>query len=207
MSSFQAGDIAACYGTSRESKVIRFGTFSPFAPAGLRLGPSHIAMLCIQDGGPLWVESTSLCEHACVIARDKVSGVQAHEPEVRIRDYTSSGGRVVLYRLSPIDSLSSPESELLERILVKHFVERRLRYDYRQAVLSGTRVLSLSNLFVADLEKLFCSELAAAVLMRLGRLGRGNPSRFNPSRLVRRLVRNGTYRIAREYGPESEVST
>ena len=100
-----------------------------------------------------------------------------------------------IYRLTEIDSLSQVEADLLSRILLDHFVARAVRYDIGGALLSGTRVFQLLYSFpLANLDELFCSEMVAAVLMRLGRMNRDNPTRFNPGRLLRTVVRHGTYR-------------
>ena len=192
-------DILACYGTDPISRAISYGTASLFPPRRLMLGPSHVALICERNGTPLWIESTSRCEHPCVILGFPTRGVQAHLPEVRIADYARAGGRVDLYRLSPIDRLSRSESELLTRILVKHFIGQMADYDLGGALLSGTRLLKRTRLLPgADLNSLFCSELAAAVLMRLGRLNRANPTKYNPANLLRQLVREGTVRFVRE---------
>ena len=53
----------------------------------------------------------------------------------------------------------------------------------------------------ADLNELFCSELVAAVCMRLGRMNRSNPTKFNPACLLRELVRQGTFQFHREFPP------
>lgn len=194
----QPGDIAACYGADPISRGIRWATFSPFAPPGLRLGPSHVAIIARHQDRPLWIESTTLVQRPCLIRERPVSGVQAHTPADRVNDYLAGGGRVELYRLVEIESLSRPETALLSRILIDHFLHGALPYDLREALLSGTRVFQMTRLFPrADLHQLFCSELVAAVLMRLGRLPRGNPTRYNPARLLRTLIRNGTVR--REY--------
>ncbi len=202
---FQPGDIAACFGTDRASRIISLGTWSPVAPAGLRSGPSHVALLCeVPDDAHvsagrlvtencLWIESTTMCPHPCLLRKDKVSGVQAHRPTARIADYTKSGGRVDIYRLSPIDRLNRQESRLLTTILINHFVKRNIDYDMGGALLSGTRVLKLSRLLSSDLNEVFCSELVSAIVQRLGRLNRRNPTRHNPASLLRQLVRQGTY--------------
>jgi len=197
---FQPLDLAACYGADWTGRLISYGTASLLSPRRLRVGPSHIALICEQHGTPVWVESTTLCPHPCVILGRPVSGVQAHLPEMRINDYVQAGGRVDLYRLSPIDRLSQPESELLTRILIRHFIGRQVTYDLGSALLSGTRLFKRTRLLPrADLNELFCSELVAAVLMRLGRLNRANPTRYNPACLLRQLVREGTCQFERAY--------
>ena len=198
------GDIAACFGTDFPSRLISSVTASWFGPGDLRWGPSHVALICYSDDSPLWVESTTLSHRPCQVRGEPIEGVQAHLPEDRIGDYLDSGGQVDIYRLSDIDSLSQDESRLLTHILIDHFVRRSVRYDIAGAALSGTRVIQLLRIFpIADLHELFCSELIAAVLMRLGRMNRENPTRFNPARLLRRLMRDGTYRRLNSLTAES----
>jgi len=197
---FETLDLFACFGADVVSRTISYGTASLLAPTGLRIGPSHVALICRHRGNPLWLEATTRCPRPCAIAGEKIAGAQAHLPEERIADYVDAGGRVDLYRLSPIDRLSTAECELLSKILIRHFIGRRVSYDLGGALLSGTRLLKRTRLLPgADLNQLFCSELAAAVLMRLGRLNRANPTRFNPGNLLRRLVRQGTYQFVRRY--------
>ncbi len=197
---FQPLDIAACYGTGLTAKTISYGTASLLAPKRLRIGPSHVAVMTRFQGNMVWIESTTLCPHPCAILGYQLDGCQAHLPEERIRDYVAAGGRVDIYRLSPIDRLSEPESELLAKILVKHFIGQRVTYDLGGALLSGTRLFKRTQLLPqADLNELFCSELVAAVLMRLGRLNRANPTKFNPASLLRQLVRQGTYQFEQRF--------
>ena len=161
-------------------------------------------MICEHHGSPVWVESTTLCRHPCVILGRQTSGVQVHLPEARIDDYVSAGGRVDLYRLSPVDRLSHDESNLLTRVLIKHFIGRMVGYDTGGALLSGTRLFKRTRLLPqADLNELFCSELAAKVFMRLGRLNRDNPTRYNPANLFRQLVREGTIQFERTFSAET----
>jgi len=199
-SEFLPGDIWACYGANTLSKLISWKTCTPFAPRGLRLGPSHVAICCGTPESPYWVESTTLSHRVCQWTnRAEPKGCQLHRPDDRLEDYVRFGGHVDLYRLTPIDSLSEPETTLLNRILLEHFVACGVGYDYGGAAISGTRVLKLSRLFRSRMESVFCSELIAAVLMRLGRMNRANPTKFNPGSLVRRLVRTGTYSYVRTY--------
>jgi hypothetical protein len=197
---FEPLDIAACHGTGFTANAIRWGTASPLAPRRLRLGPSHVAVLCAHHGRMVWVESTTLCRHPCTILGYPINGCQAHLPEERITDYLAEGGRVDLYRLSPIEKLSQDESDLLTRILVRHFIGREVTYDLGGALLSGTRLFKRTRLLPsADLNELFCSELVAAVCMRLGRMNRSNPTRFNPACLLRELVRHGTFQLQHSF--------
>ncbi len=201
---FEPLDIAACYGTGLAAKAISYGTASLLAPPRLRIGPSHVAVLCEFHGRMVWVESTTLCRHPCVIMARHINGCQAHLPETRIQDYVSQGGRVDLYRLSPIEKLSTEESHLLTRILVRHFIGKRVTYDLGGALVSGTRLFKRTRLLPsADLNELFCSELVAAVCMRLGRMNRSNPTRFNPACLLRELVRHGTFRFCHSFTKET----
>lgn len=190
------GDIVACYGADWTSRLISFGTSSLFGPRKLRFGPSHVAIICEHAGDTAWIESTTLCKTPCLIRGKAVSGAQAHRPRDRIHDYLSNGGEIDLYRLTPINSLSQAESELLAAILINHFVIPGTNYDVAGAILSGTKAFQLTRLFPgANLDELFCSELVAAVAMRLNRLNHSNPTRFNPARLLRQLVTSGKYQF------------
>jgi hypothetical protein len=197
---FQPGDIAACFGTDRVSRAISLGTARPFAPKRLKIGPSHVAILCDHSvEGMIWVESTSLCRHPCIFRGDRVSGVQAHHVSERIADYTRVGGRVDLYRLVEIDQLRDKESKRLTAMLV-NWIAANVDYDTGGAICSGERVFKFLDYFPgADLSSLFCSELVAAVLQRLGRMNRANPATFNPATLLRQLVRQGVYRYVDSY--------
>jgi hypothetical protein len=197
---FQPGDIAACFGSCPASRLIELGTASFLAPPRLRIGPSHVAILCEHREAMHWIESTALCRRPCVVQKRIVRGTQAHRPEDRICDYIGAGGRVEIYRFSPIHALTASESRLLEKILIRYFVRIGIDYDLGGALLSGSRFFRWSHFFPgADLQQMFCSELVAAVLMRLGRMNRENPTKYNPARLLRELVRQGTYQFEHEF--------
>lgn len=106
------------------------------------------------------------------------------------------------YRLTDIDKLDLQEDEHLRAILMKHCGRNGIApvgYDAAGAMFSGLRVVPWLPFARANLETVFCSELIAAVLQRLGRMNRSNPARFNPGRLLRRLVQQGTYRRVCRY--------
>lgn len=203
------GDIAACYGTDPTSLMIRVmtGSLWPRTPRRLRLPPSHVALIAPYPeslpgiGGPVgWWESTSLCHHRCRLTDRQTSGIQLHPPALRIRDYVAAGGRVTIYRLADGWELSDQDAAFLKTSLT-HWVGRGTPYDRRGAAFSGTRLLQSLMGFIpnGDLASQFCSELVADRLMRINRLNHDNPQRFNPGRLLRRLVWQGKYAPVHEY--------
>jgi len=199
-----AGDVLACYGTDVVSRIISLGTSSLLAPRGTRFAPSHVAIVAEIDGDRLWCESTMHSERECILSRRLVRGVQVHYAEDRVRDYVERGGRVVVFRLSPIDALTHEEQKTITQI-IRDFVSVQATYDTIGALISGTRIFKrtrliplLSNWLPIDLDALFCSEMIAAILQRAGRMNRDNPTKFSPANLVRTLVNQGTYKIGGE---------
>lgn len=190
---WQPGDIAACFGTGPLSLAISTATAWPFAPRGLKLGPSHVAIIGRLTGGrPGWFESTSLCDRECLIRDEPVQGCQVHAPEDRVADY---GGRVLQYRPHPAWQFGTDERVALS-LMLADCVRNETGYDTRGALLSRSHVLQhLSCLAGEPLAALFCSELLALVLQRFGRLcPNTHPGRFHPGSLLRRLVKTGIYR-------------
>ena len=197
----QCGDIFACWGTDRISRLISLETSSLFGPAGLRFGPSHVAIAANRwhpdSVYPYWYESTMLAKRPCLDAGRPVSGAQVHMIGDRIADYLSAGGTVVVYRLTEIDRMSLDEQMKLVDML-QTFTggpdRSPVTYDTVGALCSGTRYVKRFTAWRNQLDNLFCSELIAAVLQRLCRLCRRNPAQFTPARLLRSLVTQGTYR-------------
>lgn len=197
---WQPGDIAACYGAEPVSRAISAATTWPLAPPGLRLGPSHVALISQRGllvpaaGEPAWVESTSLCQRPCLLRGRPVAGCQVHLPSERVADYERGGGRVVRFRPHPLWRFQGREHSDLWAVLT-NFVRNETAYDTRGALLSRSHVLQhLSCLAGQPLTTLFCSELIAAVLQRFGRLcSSHHPGKFHPAKLLRWLVRMGVY--------------
>jgi len=203
---FLPGDIAACHGADWTSRLIRWGTSTLFPPAGLRVGPSHVAVLCPWRQRMVWAESTTLCPHNCLIQNRPVSGAQLHPPELRIRDYLDHRGRVDIYRLTPFHRLSPQESRLLTWLILNEFIDPGTNYDLEGALFSGTHVLPFSRWFPGgSLDQLFCSEMVAAIVMRLNRMNHSNPTRYNPARLLRELVRTGKYTRVATLRPDQSL--
>jgi hypothetical protein len=179
MTGWEAGDILIFFGTDWSSRIIELAT----------RGPSHVGIVSREDDrGLLLYESTTLCDLPDRLTGRTCAGVQAHEPEERVRNYC---GRVSRLRLAPAWRLNRYEAQLLGQML-RHV--HGAEYDLCGALLSGTRLFKWTSLMpYPDLGSLFCSELCAAVLMRLGRLPLSNPSAYHPAALVRKLRRCGVY--------------
>jgi hypothetical protein len=210
-SRFEAGDIFACWGVDFVSRLISVQTSSVVGP--VRFGPSHVAIACqstaaLSPDPFVWFESTTMTSRLCLAANRAVSGVQVHPIEDRIRDYTERGGTVWQYRLMPIDLLTTNEAFHLWQMLSEMLggdEQQAIGYDTRGAILSGTRVLKRFLFSEQQLESVFCSELIAAVLMRLNRMNRRDPGWYNPARLIRTLVRSGTYERIATFEPHGHV--
>lgn len=192
---WQPGDLLAFHGTDLISRVIKLGTCWPIDRRSCWNPPTHVGMIVPARGGLLLFESTTLCGHACLSARDHVAGVQIHDPKERVLDYRADDGQVDLYRLTLLNQLTLRDRQDLTA-MVNDCLLARLKYDTRGAVFSATKSsVLLRRVLQADLETVFCSELLAALLQRLGLLSRAYiPSHFSPGRLIRELKRTGVYR-------------
>jgi hypothetical protein len=151
-------------------------------------GLSHVAIISTLPPplGPLvlW-ESTSLATEPCIVAGKQVSGVQVHHPRRRILSHC---GRVWHYRLA--QPLSRDEIKQLAWFLHLHV---GASYDYIGAFHSRRTPFGLIERMLCpeNLHRIFCSELVAAALQTCGRHDR-RLSRYNPTRLCRHLVKDGT---------------
>lgn len=205
----EAGDIFACFGSDMLSRLISVETslFTwPFAPRGLRLSPSHVAIACPRyapnEERCWWVESTTLTGRPCVESKMQVSGVQVHAIGDRMADYLTAG-RVDLYRMTPINRLTRDQIRDMRDDLITWFIGEQVSYDMAGAVFSGARLArsidKVTGWLTPRMESVFCSQLIAAELMSLCRMNRDNPQRYNPGRLLRTLVQQGTYTRIRSF--------
>lgn len=187
---WQAGDLLFFFGRGWASRVIEIAT----------RGPSHVGIVCPFEGhGTLLAESTTLCDLPCELTGLKRRGVQFHDPLDRIAAYD---GRVARLRLTDGWFLTGQEIDRLVKLLF-HYKGRP--YDLFGAPLSGTRLFKWTSLMpYPDLGSLFCSELCAAALMRVGRLPLSNASAYSPASLLRSLRRCGTYGAPEFWGSGGE---
>lgn len=199
----QAGDVYACWGSDWVGRGISIRTSSPFGPWQFRWAPSHVAIASHRwyPGNNLrcfWFESTTLSKRPCLEAKRPVSGCQVHSITDRLQDYVFAGGRVAVYRLTEFDALTRHEAHHLREMLGLVVGDAKghrnpITYDTAGALTSGTRIVKRWTLWRNQLDTLFCSELLAAVLQRLNRMCRANPSEFTPGQLMRALITAGTY--------------
>lgn len=209
MGSFTAepGDVFACFGADSVSRLISWQTAVPWAPAGLRLGPSHVAIAseleATRGAGLVWIESTTLTSRSCLVRGQRVHGCQVHSIRDRISDYVDGGGCVDVYRLTPINRL--PAADVRELAMdLEWYVRQAFGYDAASAVFSGTKIIravdKLFSFWTPAPHSVFCSQLLAAELQALGLMNRDNPQRFHPGRLVRQLVQQGVYSRVWRFG-------
>ena len=114
-----------------------------------------------------------------------VYGVQEHRPVDRWNAYQ---GRCVVYR--PVMALSQEQKDQMG-IELRRFSAGHVPYDLAGALISGTRFLRY--LVPASRNRLFCSELVATVLQRSHLMNWGSPAGYSPGRLLRELVKAGTF--------------
>ncbi len=206
----QSGDVFACWGTDWISRAISVETSSVFGPRSMRVGPSHVAIACPRwfpknHLENFWWESTTLTHRHCLESEKAVSGCQVHRIRDRIADYVAAGGRVQVYRLTQFDALSEHDTITLRALLGQCVGDsedpqrKPITYDTAGALCSGTRIVKRLTFWRNQMDALFCSELLAAVLQRLGRLCRQNPSEFTPAQLMRQLIGQGTYTLHTEF--------
>ncbi|TWT63180.1 hypothetical protein [Rubinisphaera italica] len=191
----QFGDIAACWGDDLQSKIITLGTARLWAPAGLRLGPSHVAIMANAPGKTemLWNESTTNCVRECLVAKKHQSGVQVHAIAGRMRDYIYHNGRIEIFRLTDPTLITEEDRKYFVLKMADYLVEQ-VPYDMCGAIISGLRVTSrLLHCLGCDREHLFCSDMIAGLLMRIGLMGLSDPDHFTPAGLLRYLVNRGLY--------------
>jgi hypothetical protein len=183
----QPGDIIAFYGRDWRSRIIEFATF----------GPSHVGIIAEWDvtrsDGTIsremvLVESTTMSPHYCLHTGQLIDGVQVQWPSMRIEDYD---GRAKLFRLAPLNSLTSSQSQLLTLMLRKLI---GTGYGMAGALWSGSRVLKYLSWFgYSDDGTMFCSQLIAKCLMKFGLLPLGNSGWYNPGSLLRTLLMCNSY--------------
>jgi hypothetical protein len=196
MIELQPLDIIACYNPDRRSRFASWLNGSFCCEISLIKAPSHLAVICMHEGKPLLIESSSATDSPCVITEESAPGCRAQFAYKRIPQYLRSNVGVRLFRLNAMDSLSSAESELLTKILLDHFVREKL--DWKQGTPKLTDMWATSgDMMRTTLDKnaAFSTSMIAKILIRLGRLSHANPVSYSPRLLLRQLYDNGTIRF------------
>lgn len=176
-SALKAGDVVGFSGTGWLSGIINLGTYGiPWWSV------SHVGILAhASDGRLLLFESTSLEDWPCEIYGEKFSGSQAHSFDKVLSTYHGKIWHYPLYR-----PLYDNEDRRLTEFLMGSL---HTPYDMMGAFRSGGVGLSwVESCFrECDLRAIFCSEWVAAALSYIGIFHTDNASRWNPTRLCRRL--------------------
>lgn len=182
MPQLHTGDVIACWGTDRVSRVISLMTCSLLPPLRFAWAPSHVAIIHREGStDPQWYESTTMV--------GTTRGAQDHCPRERWQAY---GGRCVVLR--PTVVLDGEQRDRMG-IALRQMVREGVPYDMAGAILSGTRFL---RYFVpASGERLFCSELVARTLMVAQLMNWSSPAGYSPGRLCRELVSSGAFEVVR----------
>jgi len=180
---YQPGDLLFFSGRGFISRMVKGFTVSPwywFIPNWRCV--SHVGICCDWRGPVYLVESTTLSDEPCEITGRMHNGMQAHKPGPRVK-----GDSGYVWQLRPnIDRMSwtCGHNKALRLWLARQMAKG---YDSAGAFQSAIRP---SN---ADLSRVFCSEVVAGALMEVGRLPLDNPGVYTPAKLIRELVRIGTY--------------
>ncbi|MCA9248957.1 MAG: hypothetical protein KDA42_17645 [Planctomycetales bacterium] len=197
---WEAADILAFSGNSAVSLGIKIGSCSSVSHVGAIGWTPRRQLRQLADGGVLrtenanfygWIdrhllyESTTLANVPCAVTGKQIEGVQAHDPDARIRDYN---GQVWLYRLLPAWRRDFDESKCTR--LTGHLLSRiGQQYDGRGAILSGTRIVKHFWAWRrVDRSSLFCSEYLASVLQHVGLFPISNASKITPGGLIETLI-------------------
>lgn len=173
----KSGDIIGFSGRSLRSGLINLAT------GGIPLwGISHVGIIATLDKRILLFDSTE-APGVCSVTGNFHRGVQAHHLSDVLADYKGRVWHYPLYR-----RLYQHENDRLGVYLggvLGH------GYDKAGAVRAGGLLFAKLNALIygQDLAELFCSELLAAALSRIGIFPTVNASRWNPNKLIRAMRR------------------
>lgn len=174
------GDIVGFSSCSQSGFWVNIGTLGlPFWSL------SHVAIVGLHPntGTPVLFEATSLCDMRCAVKKRKISGVQAHYPDIRVRRYH---GKAWHYQLKK--PLTVEQSAHLTDFCVGHI---GIGYDAIGALRARSTALGLLERHwrPENLQALFCSEFCAAAERAIGVFNTGDASKWNPNSFVRALRR------------------
>jgi len=137
-------------------------------------------------------ESTTTDAGPCLYARKPVSGVQIHEPLLRVGSYLHNGGSCVVWRLVPEKKLSCDKRQTLRNFAME-YLKRGVSYNTAGAMISATK-WSAFGWIPSNRYAVFCSQLIHQALETIGVVAPENSSKYNPARLIRKLRYEESYR-------------
>ena len=213
----QPGSVILFSGTSWQSYVIKFATYSPFyrltaeTPTHVgvvcRIGPMDLEekrdrrwrmsldRVCSWEPGLYIVEATTLEKTPCLVQGRSVHGVQVHGIKDRVASYPGRS-----WVMNPTRLLSSEETYRLTQFLLD-----KVGFDYDKpgALAAGTQLLKHLpplSLLVADRTQEFCVEIVGEALRKCGYLAKldFNPGAIAPRPLVELLYNSGLYSEPKE---------
>ena len=186
----KCGDVIGVSGSGLVSGVINVGTFG--LPGS---GVSHVGIVCGPPTELMVYESTSFGRPPCAIQGKRVSGVQAH----RLSDFLKFNKDATVWHYPLRCALYGEQQVRLQGTLDSLL---GVPYDTRGAIQAGGFFFRIvqSYLHGEATATLFCSEMTAWVLTRIGVMHTHNSSKWNPNRLCRWLVRQGVCDKPRKLG-------
>lgn len=199
---FAPGDIIAFDGASAISNVIKLATYSRWSHVGIIANITRAQLLAgrpvgsiapkILDAWPkegrlLLIESTTLCDSPCEITGLPIRGVQAHEPESRVKAYEGS-----VYRLPISRDWEFSESEA-NQVAMYLLSKIGTPYDGVQAAMAGGVWLKRWFWNPEDWNRAFCSKLVCGLFKRLQRFPMQNCNLVSPAQVVNITQDDGTH--------------
>lgn len=153
------------------------------------VGIHHLGITSEHNGELLAYESTASERPPCYLSGVKGPGVGARPLDEILEFFANKDTKILYYGLRA--PLYQDEVARLDEWLVQKI---GLPYDMDGTLHAGGGLLyyTLSKMIRGeDLSAFFCSELCAAALSHVGRFQTPDISKWNPNKLVRRLVRTG----------------
>ena len=179
---YKDGDIIGFSGGHFCSDLINLSTYG--IP---RYSLSHVGILARKNKRTKWLvfEANENVPWQCAVTHRKHDGIQAHSLELLLERYRGKVWHYSRQVLCPTLYLALCE-------------ELGTPYDWRGATRAGGKLWSFIQAIFRqeDTSAFFCSEFVATILREFGIFETDNVSKWSPNKLMRKLVRSGTYKQA-----------